>query len=153
MLLYPIDYTMLEPEQFGALAAAAAAAGDRTAYLAAYGDAEAGWGGTYGHALVSLDDFLDYKPQRDTLILEHMLYSPQGTWGLATSDGEYAVVGGPHVVIDALRCNLPQREDEAVKAMARDSREVDRDTDPAWLRSLLAHIYGEYRAAKVWKKT
>lgn len=88
--------TRLEPEQFGVLAAAAATVGDCTAYLAAYGSPEAGWQGTYDHALVTLDDFLDYKPP-GTLILEHLLYSPHGAWGVATTDAEYAVAGGGRV--------------------------------------------------------
>ena len=80
LLIYPIAYTMLEAEQFSALAAAAATVGDFTAYLAAYGDPEAGWEGTYDHRLIALDDFLDYKPE-GALILEHLLYSPQGGLG------------------------------------------------------------------------
>lgn len=152
LLVYPIDYTMLEPEQFGALAAAAATVGDRTAYLAACGSPEAGWRGTYEHCLVALDDFLDYKPKRDALVLEHLLYSPQGAWGLATSDGEYAVAGGPQSFVDTLRRHLPQREDEAVKALVRDSMEVGRDGDyvESWLRPLIEHVYGEDRAVMMW---
>ena len=150
LLVYPIDYTMLEPEQFGALAAAAATVGDRTAYLAGYGDPEAGWHGTYDHRVVALDDFLDYKP-KGQLILEHMLYSPQGAWGVATSHGDYAVAGGRQSFVDALRRHLPQRENEAVEAFVRDWREIGRGGGHVdWLRPLIEHLYGEHRAATVW---
>jgi len=153
LLVYPIDYTMLESDQFGALAAAAAAVGDRTAYLAAYGDPEAGWQGTYDRRLVALDDFLDYKPH-GTLILEHVLYSPQGVWGLATSDGNYAVAGGSQTFVDTLRRHLSWREDEALRAFVRDSREIGRDAAyvESWLRPLLEHVYGENGAAELWNE-
>jgi hypothetical protein len=92
LLVYPIGYTMLEPEQFGALAAAAATVGDGTAFLVGHGDPEAGW--VYKHRLVDLADFL---------------------------------------------------EDEAVKALVRDWREIDRSDGPGWLRQLIEHVYGEDR--------
>jgi hypothetical protein len=150
LLVYPIDYTMLAPEQFGAVAAAAAIVGDKTAYFAAYGNPEADWRGTSEHGVVALGDFLDYKPERNALILEHLLYSPQGAWGLATSDGEYAVVGGSHDFVDTLRHHLPQREDEAVKAFVRDWTEIGRGDGAGWLRPLIEHVYGEARAARMW---
>lgn len=146
---------MLEAEQFGALAVAAATVGDRTAYLAGYGDPEADWQGTYDQRLIDLEDFRDYyQPKRDALIIEHLLYSPQGAWGLATSDAEYAVVGGPQGFIDTLRRHLPWREDEAVRALVRDSKETGRDVGyvESWLRPLIEHVYGEDRAAKVWNE-
>ena len=126
--------------------------GDCTAYLAAYGSPEAGWQGTYDHALVTLDDFLDYKPP-GTLILEHLLYSPHGAWGVATTDAEYAVAGGSRSFVDTLRRQLPQREDEAVRALVRDWREIDYgDADVSWLRPLIEHVYGEEHAAKMWSE-
>jgi len=153
LLIYPTNYTRLEPEQFGALAAAAATVGDRSAYLVPYGDPEAGWQGTYDHRLIDLEDFLDYHKPPNVLVLEHLLYSPQGAWGLATSDAEYAVVGGPQGFVDTLRRHLPQREDEAVRALVRDCiRDTGRDADyvESWLRPLIEHLYGEDRAAEAW---
>lgn len=153
LLVYPIDYTMLTPEQFGALTVAAAAVGDATAYLAAFGPPDAGWQGIHEHCLVALDDFLEYRSKPDALILEHLLYSPRGTWGLVTSDGEYAAVGGSQSFVDTLRRHLPEQETEAVKALIRDSREAGRDDDHVerWLRPLVGHVYGENRAMNLWE--
>src|SRR4051812_18446945 len=76
VLMYPVDYTMLEPEQFGAVAAAVdAATSEDEAFLAALGEPGSGWGGTYDHAVVALGDYASYKPP-DTLVLEHTLFSP-----------------------------------------------------------------------------
>jgi hypothetical protein len=150
LLIYPIDYTMLEAEQFAALAAAAATVGDLTAYVVPYGARESGWEGTYDHSLLTLDDYLDYKPP-DTLIIEHLLYSPRGAWGVVTSHGEYAAVGGAQGFVDTLRRHLPQREDEAVEMLVREWREIGRSGgNVSWLRPLIAHLYGEDRAARVW---
>lgn len=43
---------------------------------------DADWSGTYDTTV----DFSDYKP-RDGLILEHLMYSPDGKWGVVTSHG------------------------------------------------------------------
>ena len=150
-LIYPIDYTLLDTSQFAAVAAAASQAGDGFAYLAGFGGDEAGWGGTYGHRLVDLDSYADYKPETGADNLEHFLFSPEGKWGLVTSDGQYAVVGGDERFIAVLRAHSPQDEDQMVRAFVRDWREVEQSGGSvAWMPELLEHIFGSERARELW---
>jgi hypothetical protein len=149
ILIYPIVYTMLGREHFGAVADAAAAVGDAVAYLAPYGDLEAGWRGTYDHRLVQLDDFSEYKPS-DALILEHLLYSPKGAWGVMTSHGDFALAGGSPTFVETLRGHLPEQEATA-RAFVRDWKDLGRGGgNIEWLRPLLVHLYGEVKADNLW---
>ena len=61
-------------------------------------------------------------------------------------------MGGPPPFVETLRRHLPQREDEAVKALVRDWREIGRGDDPAWLRPLIEHIYGGSYASTIWNE-
>lgn len=147
MLLYPINYTMLTVEQFRALAEAATAVGDDTAYVVPYAVADASWESTYDHGVVELHAFSDYSPE-GTLILEHLLYSPQGRWGLVTSDGGDALLGGSQAFIEAVGEALPEGEEaRMVKTFVRDSQYLGRSGgDIDWLHPVLAHLYGETKA-------
>jgi hypothetical protein len=149
-LIYPIDYTMLDEGQFQAVGAAAASVGDQSAYLAPYGTLEAGWAGTYDHSLVALDSYSDYRPG-GALILEHLLYSPHGTWGLVTSDDGEALVGGSQGFVKVLRDRLAEKEGVMVRAFVRDSKDMGRGGgNVEWLQPLLVHLYGKARAQRLW---
>lgn len=150
MLIYPIDYTMLTPDQFGAVAAGAEVVGDTYAYVVSYGTLEAGWAGTYDHRLVGLNDYRTYRP-RGAVVLEHLLYSPSGSWGVITSDGGEAVVGGPWAFIDRVRSNLPESEELMATAFVRDQKAVGHGGgNIEWLRPLLRHLYGDAKAEHYW---
>ncbi|MEJ7567735.1 MAG: hypothetical protein WKF41_05660 [Gaiellaceae bacterium] len=149
MLIYPISYTMLGREQFGAVAEAAASVGDATAYLVPYGSLEADWAGTYDHRLVALE-YTDYELE-GTLVLEHLLYSPEGKWGVVTSHGDFALVGGTQTVIDAVRGGITADEELMTRAFVRDWRDIGRrGGEIGWLLPLLVHLYGEARTHELW---
>jgi hypothetical protein len=144
LLMYPIDYTMLDGLQFGAIAAAAAtAAGEQEAFLAPLGGRGEGWEGTYDHAVVGLHDYACYKPERDTLVLEHALFSPSGAWAVVTSDAEDAAVAGSSAFIDALRAHLPADDRDMTRRFigdVRDSGQHGARVD--WLEPYIEHLYG-----------
>lgn len=141
MLVYPIDYTMLSGKQFAALAAGCRRIGEGKAYLALYGTAEAGWAGTYQHRLVDLADYADYRSPGN-LILEHLLFSTLGTWGVVTSESGEALVGGPELIHD-LRAHLGSPEEAMIDSFVRDQRAVGRSGGSvAWVEPLLSHLYG-----------
>jgi hypothetical protein len=125
LLVYPVDYTMLSSQQFGALAAAAAAVGERTAYLAAYGGSEAGWSGTYDHRLIGLDDFHAYKPSPDALILEHLRRGGGGQSADTRLDGDRPERRVHWVAVAALRACL-RRGTGGVSFADADRRVPDR---------------------------
>jgi hypothetical protein len=153
LLIYPIDYTMLDSSQFAAVARAAARAGDNSAHLAGFGGEESGWGGTYGHRVVDLGSYSDYKAFASAAIVEHFLFSPEGRWGLVTSDGEYALVGGAESFIDNLRGLLQYNELDTTSLFVSDWREIAKTgADAAWVHDVLEHVFGHARAQELWPK-
>ncbi len=115
LLLYPIDYTLLDAAQFEAVATASIHAGVERPYFAGYGGEEAGWGGTYGHRLVDVRSYDDYRYDDDGfIIIEHFLFAPRGECALVTSYGEYAIVAGTETFLDDLRSALGYDEVRAL---------------------------------------
>jgi hypothetical protein len=151
-LIYPIDYTMLGRPEFDALAEAAAAEGDETAYVVPYGTLEADWAGTYDHGLITLD-FADYNPG-DRLILEHLIYSPDGKWAAVTFHGDFAVAGGSRSFIERLRARLSDNEKSMTTAFLRDWEDVGRaGANIDWLHPLLVHLFGESKFGELRDQT
>jgi hypothetical protein len=150
MLIYPTDYTMLTSEQFQALSAGAALMGDTSAYVVPYGTLDAGWAGTYDHRLIDLGNYGDYRPP-GALVLEHLLYSPTGRWGIVTSDGGEAIVGGSDAFVEEIRSQVGDAEEDMAMAFVRDQRAVGQGGgNIEWLRPLLRHIYGDVGSKRLW---
>jgi hypothetical protein len=147
-LIYPIDYTMLSGAQFEALAGAAALEGDEEVYVIPYGSLEGGWGGTYDHRVIRLE-FDDYRPDEE-LILEHLIYPSEASWGVVTSHGDFAVAGGSKQFIHRLREELGSDESAMAISFLRDSEEIGKSgVNVDWVHRLVAHIFGDARARKL----
>lgn len=151
LLLYPIDYTVLESAQFDALATASARIGMSRAYFAGYGGEGGDWGKTHSHGLVDLHRYEDYRHGNGSAPLEHFLFAPQGEWGLVTSDGEYALVGGaPDFVADLREC-LNYDAEETLRAFISDWREIGLASGSVeWVPTLLRHVFGAEEASRRW---
>jgi hypothetical protein len=150
VFVYEIDYTMLDAQQFHAVSAAALTAGDSEAYLAGLGALDTGWEATYDHALVTLDDFEDYRAD-NALILEHALFSPRGAWGVVTSDARYAVAAGDSAFAEVVRSRLG-RDDEAMLWSFLGDWLPQPGFRKDWLAPFIAHLRGEQSGARIWDR-
>lgn len=151
LLVYPIDYTILEPAQFEAVGAASIRSGAPQAYVAGYGGEELGWSGTYDHRLVDLHNYEDYRPSGGSRNLEHFLFAPNGEWGLVTSDGEYALVAGTAPFMANLQDSLGYDQEHVLRAFISDWRESARaGASVEWVPVLLDHVLGEDKGFRLW---
>lgn len=151
LLLYPIDYTILDPAQFQAVAAASLRIGIDCAYLVGFSGKNADWGVTYGHRLVDLRNYDDYASFEDASNLEHFLFAPTGAWGLVTSDGEYALIGSSKTFAADIRDQLSYEPEETVRRFVSDWREAEQEgATVEWVPTLLDHVFGVGEGSKRW---
>jgi hypothetical protein len=151
LLLYPIDYTLLDAEQVEAVARAARRYGNNPAYFAGFGGEERGWGGTYGHCLVDLGSFDDYRGANKVGNLEHFLFGMSGEWAAVTSDGEYALVAGDEPFVREVAAALDYDQDQVLRSFISDWREAGgAGASVQWVPALLDHILGEGEGSRAW---
>lgn len=142
-LLFPMGYAH-EGHELEALRAAAGSVGETTCYLQLYlfGEDES----PYWELDLSESDPYDGIP----FIRENSLFSQEGGWGLLVSDENHALVAGDETFVQTLVSALDPPDLDAhalrflaqwVELRARAGRGYD------WLPVLLAHLYGEGRAA------
>jgi hypothetical protein len=146
LLLYPVDFVTLDEPYFKAVAKASITIGVETAYLAAYIHPGGTWGDTYGHRLLELRSYEEYRsrPNDDAVILEHFLFAPTAEWGLVTSDGQYAVLGGSVEFVRSVRDTLAYDQEHVVRAFVSDWEEMARiGATVDWVPNLLRHVLGE----------
>lgn len=95
--------------------------------------------------LVTLDDFASYS--ENDPVIEHVLFSPAGRWGVLTTDEEFAFVAGSQAFIDVLERGLTEPVEERVEALLRDQRSLaSAGSDVAWVPTVLEHLFGSASA-------
>lgn len=113
-------------------------AGDVAGYV---GEIEDGQLRTDPLSLVTLDDFAAYSANEP--IIEHVLFSPAGRWGVLTTEEEVAFVAGSEAFIAVLERDLTEPVDERVEAFLRDQRSLaSAGSDVAWVPTVLEHVFG-----------
>jgi hypothetical protein len=151
LLLSPIDYTLLDRIQFEAVAAASLSRGIESAFHAEFGRDDVRWGKTYNHRTVDLQDYADYRGVDDALSVEHFLFSPTGGWGVVTSDGEYAVIGGDTSFVDDVRRRLGYEDEIVLNAFVTKWRELEQAGAVVhWVPKLLDHVLGRGEGRRRW---
>jgi uncharacterized heparinase superfamily protein len=77
-------------------------------------------------------------------MLEHFLYDVAGEWAVATSDGEYALVGARDEFVKQLKQAFDYNAAETVRTFVSDwTRMGQAGADVSWLPTLLHHVFGE----------
>lgn len=157
LILFPTGLEELEKQQFEALGGAAFRLGDREAFVTSIKPGPEGWSeDAYFHGITAFDDsaYASYSSSETApALLEHALYSPQGAWGLLTSDAEHAVVGGPTDFIEDLLSAIPRSEDEMLEEWLDYWRRFHAvGTDVSWLPANLTHLLGHDRALQALKR-
>lgn len=151
LLLYRIDYTGLEREQFDAIASASRAEGIHRAYLVGLpGEYNPTWEATWGHFMIDLVSYVEYNAAWEFgPMVEHFLFAEDGSWGVATSHGEYALVGGSSSFIASVREALVYDEQEGVEQLVSDFRAMlEGGSSAAWVGIMLAHVFGPAARAR-----
>lgn len=142
---------MLNRSQFDAVAAASLRLGVPNAYFVGFGGEDAGWGGTHGHSLVDLGSYDDYRLAEGASALEHFLFAPGGEWGLVTSDGEYALVGGQPTFIADLRDRLSYDQEAVIRSFVSEWREAGQaGASIEWVPPLLDQVLGPDKGLERW---
>ena len=82
-------------------------------------------------------------------MIEHVLFSPAGTWGVATCDVGFAVAARPAEFRQALVERLTREEDAMLWHMLADYLDIPgAATD--WVPQLLVHLRGADEGARLW---
>ncbi len=142
-LLFPMGYRH-EGRELEAIRAAAASLGETACYLQLYQFTEDEW--PYWELELSDADPWAGIP----FILENSLFSRDGRWGMLVSDENHGLAAGDETFVETLVSGLdpPDLEAHALLFLAQ-WVELRADTGQSygWLPVLLAHLYGEERAA------
>ena len=149
LILYPISY-QLDEQEYAAVAAAASAVGELTAFLTLTENSE----GLPFEELRHWHIDLGYHPYEALLstegwvpFMENAIYSTNGLWGLIISHEDHAVIGGPPRFIEGITRNLPDVGGQIREFLAtwKDNRDrLGYEID--WLPRHLTHVYGTERA-------
>lgn len=154
LLVHPIDYVWLTPEQFEAVAKAARQSGDDRAWIAGYSMNVDGPESIHACHVVSLTAPDEYLGHIDGPFAEHILLPQSASWGVYTSDGNYAAVAGAPAFIDGVRAALPTDEDEMLQAFLAEWREEGEEGSATdWIEPLLSNLFGSDRAREALAST
>jgi hypothetical protein len=144
-LLFPMAYAHAGRE-LDALRAGAAALGETTCYLQLYLFGEDEW--PYWELDLTETDPYAGIP----FIRENSLFSRAGAWGLLVSDENHGLVAGEETFVQTLVAGLdpPDLDAHAVRFLAHFAElSASYGQRYDWLPVLLAHLYGEERAAEL----
>jgi hypothetical protein len=107
------------------------------------------------HWYVPFEDIREYEQITESSIYKHIHYSPQGAWGILSSDEPFGILGGPKGFIDEICRLAPEIEKGAYEFLDYMNWIVEigpRDAPPvdvSWVRRLLVNIYGTERAEEL----
>ena len=172
MILYPIPHKFSE-EQIEAIGAAARVVGDDGFYFS-FTEVPSEWlEEGLGNWFIPLQDLSAYT--RLDPAWEHILYSPQGKWGIIVSHEFHAVVGGSARFLGTLTARFPPVQPfqevhpplyevheprspipakQQVYEFLRDWKErKEQGAKMPWLLRLLTHVYGSERARRLLQDT
>lgn len=158
MILYGVRNELSE-EQFRVIADAALRAGDTDAYISFLGG-YGGWGTPNDtlHPDFELADHLRFDlamyPPRDFgddwwKIIEHVIYSPHGAWGVMTSLEGYALAAGPASFREQLiESDIFAGSLERFLAEWKTARDRS-EARTSWIPTLLDNLYGPSETDRV----
>lgn len=151
-ILYPTEYELSE-EQYAAIASAAIALGESTAFITQTEGHKKGSGfEDWDHWQIDLRDY-PYPAMRDLEwcpLMESSIYSSNAIWGLIISHEQHAVIGGSLNFFEMFRTNLPDWESQTQEFLSLWKYNRDRlGSDVEWLPKFLAHVYGKEKAQRL----
>jgi hypothetical protein len=89
-----------------------------------------------------------YHELLDSVVLDHVVVSQHGRWGVFVTDDAAAVVTGPESFVTSVYRTLPPMQEQATR-YASDLLSSDLPGLHAWLHDLLNGVLGQKEAAAV----
>ncbi len=106
---------------------------------------------------LSFSDYKEYYEQSHTYnmyIIENILYSPKGEWGIVSSDEFHCVIGGSINFTSSLEKQIPNLNDQLIDFLEfwKSYFLMNSKLDLSWLKLLIPYIYGDIEGEKILKK-
>lgn len=96
------------------------------------------------------EDFYRHIPVPSVLVLENIMYSQRGNWGIISSDEWHAVIGGANDFIQLLNKAIPDLDDQVFGFLNLwNAYHKDYGTKVDWLPTLMGHVYGEEQGKNI----
>ena len=150
-MIYPVD-TYPDDDLYFAIANAVSEIGEDEAYFSTIMTVTEDSYFAVDFWKLDLDEYpFNDKGMRENgwiALLESTIYSIEGDWGVILTNKQFGLVGGSNPFMDGLRRWVHDLDSQVVRFVdqywyARQSP----GGNSAWLPSLLAHVYGEEKAA------
>jgi hypothetical protein len=151
LILYPYIAGVPDDELMKSIAATASKLGDNGFYLSA------SFGHLYPelytyHWYITFDEALNYKEVTLPHIMDYTLYSPQGLWGIVTSDESHGVLGGINSFVDEIIQLNPEVESQAldfIEFWRSVKKLTPQKVNANWMEILLKNTYGKDKAKQL----
>jgi hypothetical protein len=139
---------LLNPPLTDAISSAGLKLGDKGCYISSL------WrpGPEYGepkepyHWYLSWSEFeLYYEGYLDNTFGEHVLYSPQGKWGVMISHEHYGLLGGTADFVEEVSRNFPELDHQVYEFLEyfRDFKANYEQATLGWIPEVLSNVYGD----------
>jgi hypothetical protein len=153
-LLYPIGLTLtnLVFPLLEAIIAAAQEVGDRGFYLSVIERPAPQNQDVPYHWYFHFSELNEYDSLNYAFVLEHVLYSPDGRWGIMLSHEQHALLGGSSAFVDSMCKIIPGFDDlKQVLTFLSDWKyyATGRGADVSWIPGLLTQVYGAQTAQQL----
>lgn len=97
------------------------------------------------HWLFSLDDFNSYRSMQLNPVLENVIFSTNGNWGIRFTQDMYAIVAGSELFVNSLVQHWPTDIKNDISHFLTDIKN-DSHVNNVWLKAFLEHLYGKNMA-------
>jgi hypothetical protein len=151
LILYPYVAGIPDDELMKSIVAVASKLGDNSFYLSANFNRPSDEKFVY-HWHVSFDEMLNYKEITLPHVMDYILYSPQGLWGIVSSDESHGVFGGTASFVNEVVQFIPEIDPQVLDFLEywkKFKKEYPEKVNTGWMESLLKNIYGEAQAEKL----
>ena len=151
LVLYPYINGVPDEQLMKSIIAAASKLGDNGFYLSANCKRPSDNKYVY-HWYVSFDDTLNYKEITLPHIMEYILYSPQGIWGIVSSDETHGILGGSDLFVNEITQSVSEINNQVLDFLEywkKFKKEYPEKVNASWMEILLKNIYGEVQAERL----
>jgi hypothetical protein len=145
-ILYPVSLTLdyTDTPLLEAIISTATKAGDSGFYLSIVERPPPKAQDKPYHWYFPFTEIKTYSSLDYPAILEHVLYSPNGRWGLMISHEDHALLGGTQVFFNTMREIIPGFDDiNQIQDFLTDWKHYNKEhgADINWIPRLLTHVY------------
>jgi hypothetical protein len=94
---------------------------------------------------------LYYEGYLGSIYGEHVLYSPEGKWGVMISDTHYGLLGGTIDFVEEVNRNFPELDQQVYQLLEyfRDFKANYEQATLGWLPGVLSNVYGDEKTSSM----